>query len=106
MLLNGLWMVCNDPSAETTATPDSAQLEKSAECIRICAMKHALDLGKICFVLPDDSKTSIAILDFGVALLPLEFRLQPFALEEPLVTKVSAVYVNPTLSNRTPPPKA
>ena len=108
MLVNGLWMVCSDASSETAAAAAGAhaQSEESSECIKMCAMKYAKELGTICFVLPGDSKTSITILDYGAAILPLEFRLQPFAVEEQFVTNVAPYYSNPSLYNHTPPPKA
>jgi hypothetical protein len=106
MLLNGLWMVCSDPSSATAATASGAQSEEN--CSKICLMKHDVDLGMICFALPGDTRTSttITILDFGAALLPTEFQLKPVAAEEPFVTELSSVYSDPSLSNQTPPPKA
>ena len=53
-----------------------------------------------------NDSTTITIFDFGVALLPLEFRLNPIATEEPFVTEISAVYSDPSLADQTPPPKA
>jgi hypothetical protein len=105
MLVNGLWMVCSDASSETV-TAATAQSEESADCMKMCAMKYAKELGSICFVLPGDSQTSITIHDFGAAILPLEFRLQPFAVEEQFVTNVAHFYSNPSLYSHTPPPKA
>ena len=108
MLLNGFWVVCSDPSSSSTAgaTDTRARLEENADCIKMCLMKHQVDLGAICFVLPGDTKTSITIFDFGFAILPLEFKLHPIAAEELLVTSLSAVYSNPSLSIHTPPPEA
>ena len=106
MLLNGLWVVCSDPSSETTAAATGSPTQSEENCIKICLMKHGINLGTICFALPGDTKGSITILDYGVAILPLEFKLQPVAAESPLVTSLSAVYSDPSLSNHTPPPKA
>jgi len=105
MLLNGLWMVCSGPSSEAAAAASGSQSEEN--CTKICLMKHGVDLGTICFALPGDTRTSttITIFDFGVALLPLEFRLNPIATEEPFVTEMSAVYSDPSLADQTPPPK-
>jgi hypothetical protein len=102
MLLNGLWMVCNPPGA--TDSPAQSE-EERADCIRICAALEAR-FGRICFFLPGDTKTSITIINFGVAILPSEILLQPMAVTEPFVTRLSTVYTNPSLSNHTPPPKA
>jgi hypothetical protein len=106
MLLNGLWMVCSDPSSEAAATASGSRSEEN--CAKICMMKHDVDLGTICFALPGDTRTSttITVFDFGVALLPLEFQLKPVVAEEPFLTELSSVYSNPSLSKQTPPPKA
>ena len=101
MLLNGLWMVCSPPDAADSP----AHSQESADCIRICAALEA-SFGRICFFLPGNNKTSITILDFGAAILPIEFMLQPVVAEEPFVTRLTAAYSDPSLSDRTPPPRA
>ena len=106
MLSNGLWIVCRD-SSEATAIADSlTQSEK--DCIRICLKKFAAEFGTICLALPGNTKnpTSIAVVDFGVAVLPLDFLSPPVTVDTPLFTGPSARYTAPSLANDTPPPRA
>jgi|SRR5262249_15572789 len=102
MLSNGLWIVCGE-SSETT---DSSK-QSERDCIRICLMRHAAELGTICLALPGNTKSaaSITVIDFGVAVLPLEFLLRPVDSDSPLVTTPYTAYTAPSLSNETPPPK-
>src|ERR1700756_3356628 len=84
LLLNGLWIVCNDssgPSSEALPDASSGLTQEQIDCIRICAMKHRLGDGAICLVLPGDAK-SITIVDFGVAILPAAISLEPVAVAE------------------------
>ena len=99
MLLNGLWMVCNPG-----ATGSAEESKPSADCIRICAALEA-ELGKICFVLPGDTKASITVIDFGPAILPSEITLEPAAAGEQIAAELPSAYGNPNLSNPTPPPR-
>src|SRR5436309_1685479 len=89
---------------------DSAErnLHSSKDCIRICLMKHAAELGTICLALPGNTKNSasITVIDFGVAVLPLEFLLRPVDSDSPLVTMPYTAYTAPSLANETPPPKS
>ncbi len=101
MLLNGLWIVCNQPGA----TDSPAHSQESADCIRICAALEA-SFGRICFFLPGESKTSITIMDFGVAILPSEMVVLTAATDEELAVELSDSYWNPSLSHPTPPPRA
>ena len=105
MLSNGLWIVCGE-SSETAAAADSLQ-QSEKDCIRICLMKHAAELGTICLALPGNTKNSasITVIDFGVAVLPLEFLLRPVDSDSPLVTTPYTAYTAPSLANETPPPK-
>src|SRR5437660_1559357 len=84
LLLNGLWIVCNDSSGEDQGLPDASSglTQEQIDCIRICAMKHRLGDGTICLVLPGDAKASISIVDFGVAILPAQIKLDPIAVAE------------------------
>ena len=109
MLLNGLWMVCNDaPSeAQRAASNSSAQSEEAANCARICAAKHRLNSGEMCFILPGDAKTSITVIDFGAAILPYDVvQLERIATAEQFVADLHSFYSNPSLSYSTPPPRA
>jgi len=100
MLLNGLWIVCNDaPSAETVP------LSKEAECARICLMKLQANGERFCLIFPGDSKTSISVIDFGVAIVPLKIQLQGNEGAEPYLITFSPSYSNPSLLNHTPPPR-
>ncbi len=105
MLSNRLWIVCGE-SSETTADADSLK-QSERDCIRICLMKHAAELGTICLALPGHTKNSasITVIDFGVAVLRLEFLLRPVDSDSPLVTMPYTAYTAPSLSNETPPPK-
>src|SRR2546422_210557 len=96
MLSNGLWIVCSD-SSEVTAPDSLAQSDKN--CVQICLMNHAAELGTICFALPGNTKNSasITIFDFGVAILPLEFLLRPDGGDTQFVTTSCAVYTDPNL---------
>ena len=106
MLLNGLWVVCNDtPSKAPPAASSQAQSEQSADCIKTCAMKHQANAGTLCVVLPSDARTSVIIFDFGMAILPLEVQAQPLAAEEQFVGELPAFYSNLSVSNDTPPPR-
>jgi len=100
LLLNGLWIVCNDaPSAE------SVPLSKEAECARICLLKLQAIGERFCLILPGASKTSISVIDFGVALVPTKIQLQGNEGAEPFFVTFSPRYLNPSPSNRTPPPR-
>jgi hypothetical protein len=100
LLLNGLWIVCNDaPSAE------SVPLSKEAECARICLLKLQASGERFCLILPGASKTSISVIDFGVAVVPLKIQLQCNEAAEPYVSTFSPSYSNPSLANHTPPPR-
>jgi hypothetical protein len=100
MLLNGMWVICNP--ADAADSP--AHSEESEHCKRICA-SLAATLGRICFLLPGESKSSITILDFGVAILPSEIVLQRIATDEQLAAEPPVSYWDPSLSNSTPPPR-
>jgi hypothetical protein len=106
LLSNGLWIVCGD-SSEPTASADSLN-QSEKDCVRICLMKHAAELGAICLVLPGNAKNSasITVIDVGVAVLPLEFSVSPASADVPLVITSSASYAAPSLPNETPPPKS
>jgi hypothetical protein len=108
MVLNGLWVVCEDVPAKAEASSVLQGLtEEEANCIQICAIKHrTVDAGVICFVLPGDSKTSITVFDFGVAIVAPEIQLTPAISTEEFATALPASYSNPSLANHTPPPKA
>jgi hypothetical protein len=71
-------------------------------------MKHGVEPGSICFVLPGDTKatTSITVLDFGFAILPQQFTLEPMDGDELFMTGLQSAYTNPSLATNTPPPKA
>jgi len=100
LLLNGLWIVCNDaPSAE------SVPLSKEAECARICLLKLQASGERFCLILPGASKSSISVIDFGVAVVPLKIQLPCNEGAEPFLVTVSARYSNPNPSNNTPPPR-
>jgi hypothetical protein len=101
MLLNGLWMVCNPPGADSHAPSK----EEFADCIRICAAVEA-ELGRICIIWPGDTKPSLTVIDFGAAILPDEIVLEPVATDEQLMTAWYSLYSNPSLFTNTPPPKA
>ena len=108
LLLNGLWMACDDrPGEEQAATPDSPALtQEQIDCIRICAMKHqALD-GPICIILPGNARTSITIINFGTAVAPAKIELSPIAVVQDYVTERPVTYSAPSVSAATPPPEA
>ena len=107
MPFNGLWVVCSVASFETPlpATGLPAQSEESAECRKMCALKQQAHEGTICVVLPGDAKTSITVLNFGVAVLPSEVQLQPTAAAEEFVAELPGFYSNPSLSEHAPPPR-
>lgn len=108
LLLNGLWMVCNvGPSAAAKSGPDSSgQSEQAADCARICAAKHRLNNGEMCFILPGDARTSITVIDFGAAISPYDvFHLERTATTEQFVADMHSSYLNPSLSYTTPPPR-
>jgi hypothetical protein len=109
MLLNGLWIVCSDRAGGTVAAVvGSPAADAEENCAEMCLMKHGVKPGSICFLLPGDAKasTSITVLDFGFAILPQEFQLEPIAGDEPFMTGLPSAYTNPSLATYTPPPKA
>src|SRR5947199_5607861 len=67
MLSNGLWIVCGE-SSETAAVADSLK-QSEKDCIRICLMQHAAELGTICLALPVNPTNAASLTgnDFGVA---------------------------------------
>src|SRR5437016_7083165 len=108
LLINGLWIVCNDssgPSSEALPDASSGLTQEQIDCIRICAMKHGLGDSTICLVLPGDAK-SITIVDFGVAILPAQVKLEPIAIAENSSTDFPVIYEAPVLFSATPPPRA
>src|SRR5207247_6698155 len=102
MLSNGLWIVCGE-SSETAPTADSLK-QSEKDCIRICLMKHAAELGTICMALPGNTKNSASftVIDLGVAVLPLEFLLRAVDLFVPLVTMSYVPSTSPGLATDTP----
>jgi hypothetical protein len=106
MLLNGLWVVCNDGSSKAAAAPVPVELSQlDADCAKMCPMKHQA-AGEMCLLLPGESKKSISILDFGVAILTPEFQLTPLSRAGALAPELPAAYSSPVLYSHTPPPKA
>ena len=103
--LNGLWMACNDVSSEgQAATGESPALtQEQMDCIRICAMKHQSIDGPICIILPGNAKSSITIINFGVALLSEKVELAPIAAIEEYVTELPIMYSGPSVYHATPP---
>lgn len=107
MLLNGLWVVCDDVPSKAAAAPVSQELsEEAANCAKMCPMGHQMNAGEMCLILPGDSKKSITMVDFGVAILTPEVQFQPLAGLEGFVAELPVFHSNPSLSNHTPPPKA
>jgi|SRR5437899_1984152 len=106
ILSNGLWIVCRDSSEPTGVGDSLTQAEK--DCIRICLKKYAAELGTICLALPGNTKNSISItvVDFGVAVLSLEFLSPPVTVNTPLSGGPSARYTAPSLATDIPPPRA
>src|SRR3989442_3336558 len=103
MLSNGLWIVCGE-SSETAPTADSLK-QSEKDCIKICLMKHAAELGTICLAFPGNTKksASITVIDFGVAVLPLEFLLRPVDSDSPLVYMSLTAYTAPSIADGNPP---
>ena len=107
MLLNGLWIVCNDAQSGSETTLEFQGLSnQAAECARLCLREHPLGTGEICLILPGDASKSIAIVDFRVAILAHEIQLQPPAVTEAFITELRSLYSNPSLISHAPPPKA
>ncbi len=106
MLLNGLWVVCDDVPSKAAAAPVSqAMSEQEANCVQVCA-RLLVELGDICLIFPGDSKKSITVVDFGAADLTPEIQLQPPAGVKEFAAEMPVFYSVPSLSNHTPPPKA
>ena len=106
LLLNGLWVVCDDASFTAAAGTVSQELsEQEANCARICA-RLLTNGGEICLILPGDSKKSITVVDFGAAIVTPEIQLQPPAGVENFAVALPDFYLTPSLFIHTPPPKA
>jgi hypothetical protein len=109
MLLNGLWVVCDDVPTTAAAAPESHELsEEAANCVRVCILKHqTVNAGEMCFLLPGGSKTAVTTFDFGAAILTPEVQFPP-AIDDAteFVAALPVLYSSPSLANHTPPPKA
>ena len=107
MLLNGLWIVCNDvPSTAAAAATAQGLPDEAADCVQMCPMKHQGNAGEMCLILPGAAKQSITIVDFGAAILTPEVQLQPLVSLETIGVALPASYSSPVLANHTPPPKS
>jgi hypothetical protein len=107
MFLNGLWIICDDGSSAAASTPAiELQPEAAADCLEICAMHHQANGGKMCLILPGTAKKSIAVVDFGLAILTPVIQLKFVSTVEWSVTDLSLSYLEPSFSSDTPPPKA
>jgi hypothetical protein len=105
LLMNGLWFVCEDVPVQAAA--QSQESKEVADCLKICLLKHqAVNAGAICLILPGNSKTSITVLDFGVAILTPEVTLQPDIAAEEFLTVLTPSYSNPNIADHTPPPRS
>jgi hypothetical protein len=106
LLMNGLWFVCEGAPVQAAAQSQE-QSEEAADCVRICVMKHrAVNAGPMCLILPGNPKTSVTVLDFGVAILTPEVHLQPATAAEEFVMVLDPSYSNPNTANYTPPPRS
>lgn len=104
--LNGLWMVCRDAPPDAQEPSESAAYSKDpAQCIKICAMKRQAESGAICLISPGDAKSSITITVFGVAVLAPAFQLQPLAESSQSIAELPDLYLSPSLTLSTPPPR-
>ncbi len=105
--LNGLWMVCEPGESTSSAAPaSSAESEGDAECAKMCPVEKSKSSGPICLLTAGGGKTSIAILAFGVAVVPSALPLpQPFSTSCSLPAPL-AFLLNPHLPHSTPPPEA
>jgi hypothetical protein len=127
--MNGLWMACRDTpqSAQAAEQPssDSAQADDNlfdhfgdvesagnsadentpADCKTICPIDMVAKSAGFCLIAPD-GKASLAIVVFGVAVLPATVQLQspePIHAPPPLY---SQSHLSPSLDQTTPPPRA
>jgi len=106
MLLNGLWVVCDDVPAKAAAAPLTRELsEQEANCVTICT-RLLNELGDFCIILPGDARKSITVVDFGAAILTPQTGLQLPAGVKEFLAELPVFYLTPVLSQHTPPPKA
>ena len=107
MLLNGPWTFCDHAQSGFETTLEFQGLsDEAAECARPCLREHQVGTGEICLILPSDASKSMAIVDFGVAILAHEIQLQPPAVIEAFITELRSLYSNPSVISHAPPPKA
>jgi hypothetical protein len=105
LAFNGLWIVCSSSDA-ADATVSRELLDEGADCTRICLMHQVKRNERMCLIFPGDSKKSITVLDFGVAVLTCPVCLQPPVWVESILSKGPVFYPNPSILTHTPPPKA
>jgi hypothetical protein len=102
MPFDGLWIACNDDDEFASAGIS----REAAECIRICMMKRAIEQGAICILLPA-AKTSVTVIQFGMAILPKEIGLrQTIEKSQEFLIRLSGHYASPLISDPSPPPRA
>lgn len=119
--LNGLWLMCREGApeppkqVEASANDDTnlfeavaatdANSEAGANCKRECAFRSNSNDGSFCLV-SGGSKTSLAIMIYGVAVLPPAVRLRPLAAARGTVAELPDFYLSPSTDHFTPPPRA
>ena len=103
---NGWWMVCDDVPSIATESPDpSAKPQEVADCTKMCPQEKPLTEGSVCLLTADGDNGSIVVIVFGVAVLPVEALVPPPVLVSQFLPPLSDSYLNPSLPQRTPPPR-
>jgi hypothetical protein len=119
--LNGVWMVCVERSAPRSAETSAASAEAAGYCKEICPVRKpqgetaSLDSprpgdetqpGVICLVMPNGNGSWDAAFAFAVAP-PVAF---VSVMASPVISEATqeppALYLNPSRTALTPPPKA
>ena len=107
LCLNGMWMLCdNNSSLAREDSGTSANSQGSEDCTTMCAVKKKQYTGAMCFISSGDSKASITVFVYGVAILTPSFALTQQQDAGQFIPELSAFYLNPRLPRSTPPPRA